>query len=67
MTNGQPEDEGEEPAGRLTVNRPLALMIGSVAAGIILIFAYSGQYSEATRGLGEALVIAGLLGLTVDS
>ena len=67
MTAGQQAAEARKSKFRSIWNRQFALMYGAVALGTLLIFVEPAHFKEESRGLGEALVIAGLLGLTVDS
>lgn len=42
-------------------------MCASVALGVLLVFIEPKHFADAARGIGDALIIAGVLGFTVDS
>jgi len=62
---------GRQRAGkdqrRVRFNRAFALMCTSVALGVLLVFIQPKHFADAVRGIGDALIIAGVLGFTVDS
>jgi hypothetical protein len=67
MVGRQRAGKAQQPRFRFRFNRALTVMCVVVVLGILLVLFEPKHFADAAKGIGEALIIAGVLGLTVDS